>query len=47
MKRLQRTTGMEMEGCNWKYLNNPTRYSFLGLYSDLENQMNLDYIQIN
>lgn len=39
--------GMEMERHNWEYLSNSTRYSFLGTYSDLENEMKLVYIQIN
>ena len=30
---------MEMEEHNQEYLSNPTKYAFVGIYSDLENEM--------
>ena len=30
---------MEMEEHNQEYLSNPTKYAFVGVYSDLENEM--------
>lgn len=39
--------GMEMEGHNWEYLNNPTKYSFADIYPDQKNGMKLVFIRIN